>query len=121
MELNKCTYFVDFKNNNFKIITGPINFMKLEELALWRHLFPDEAAGNLTLWHRTHSLSTEQRIVVDTRSIANGQQYLFLLPSPMLVKECTTDITVIQCHNDPLYVGCSLTKHLARHNSENYR
>jgi hypothetical protein len=69
--------------------------MKLEELALSRHLFTDEVAENNTLWHRTHSQSTEQRTVVDSRSIANGRQYLFLQPSPMLVNECTTDIPVI--------------------------
>jgi hypothetical protein len=108
MELNTRAFFVDYENNNFKIITDRINFMKLEELALWRHLFTDEAAENHTLWHRTHSLSTEQRTVVDPRSIANGRQYLFLLPSPMLVKECTTDIPVISARIIPFMWGVLL-------------
>ena len=121
MEHNTRAFFVDSENNTLQIITCRINFMKLEEQTLWRHLFTDEAAENHTLWHRTHSLSTEHRTVVDSRSIANSRQYLFLLPSPMLVQECTTDIPVIQRENDPLYVGYSFVKHLARHKSEPYR
>jgi len=49
MELNTCAYFVDFENNTLQIITGRFNFMNLEELALWRHLFPEEVAENHTL------------------------------------------------------------------------
>jgi len=108
MELNTCVYFVDFENNTLQIITGRINFMKLEELALWWHLFPDEAAENHTLWHRTHSLSTEQRTDVGSRPIVIGRQYPFLMPHPTLVKECTTDIPVIQCGMIPFMWGVPL-------------